>query len=295
MEKFLSENGYDIRPEAHSYSISGLILPQADSSMPLVKLLLPYFKQKENFLLVTPPFDGKLDSILAIFSSLDSASKAIVCDDKLDTEYWVHPSDLQNVESYDHIVFYNTLQENITTNTHVSVFIDISRLADFYHKVITLYGSPDSNWLKSTASSLAADVFGAMTQNGNNDNYTVICSQEQQQQVEFTFVASENLVKACVDTMPTSKHTAVYSKNIEWPDACGYAVFKNMPDRIKCTHFIFAELPSMPELEFVLSRVGSINIIYTPSDFASLGRVVDTLSKRGIAIPDHVRQVMKSA
>ncbi|KAI4291600.1 hypothetical protein PAPHI01_0874 [Pancytospora philotis] len=291
----LLEKSFALKPKTHNFLINGLILPQGEHQNPLVKLLQPYYAHRENFIAATPPFTGKLDAVMAILNGLATERKVLVSDEALACPWWTHPDALESLDAYEHVVFYNTRCTRLATTAHVSIFIDTTRLADFYQGVIQPFSGPGSNWLRNMVSSIGAAAFAGELSADGPQLFTVVCSPEEQQKVEFIFLANDGLRKATVELLPDLEQTAVLSQKLAPSGNEQYDLLAAMPKTLKCKQFVFGELGSVDEFEYVLNRVANVKVLFSCDDRARLGDIASLMLRRGIAVPAHIQELASSS
>ncbi|KAI5170288.1 hypothetical protein PAEPH01_1308 [Pancytospora epiphaga] len=284
-----------LRSENYRFSVKGLKLEPTDATNPLTQIIEPYFKARENIVVVTPPFSGKAKTLLEIFEMMLEEPRVIVTDsqENILNKWAVKTLNIDDVSKYKYIAFYNSILDlNIfkDTSAHVSIFIDYTQLADLLGTCAQFYSHTDAEWYKGATSLLGSNFMSYFGR-----PHTSICTTPGNQLVEFAFATSIDLIPAAVRQLERPEHTFVYTENSVTWEINGCTFIKEISKPIKCKKFIFTFIPTADEVVYVLDRVEAISFVYKMCDFPKFTALCDILSTRKISIPKHIKEIAKNS
>jgi hypothetical protein len=264
-----------------NFLVKGLRAPLAKMDSPLAQVIFNYFNKKENFLVFTSPFSGKLEAIEEIAKSLHNfvilTNKTQLEDVSKRVNGPVFSEDNSiDLTKFDHVILYNTKIDLTIKNVHISGFYDY----------VGLYNPSE---YKSYVNSFLIN---------ENINFTTICKYPHNKEVEFIF-GTDNKIKhlAIVNSKlnSTQSNTMIYCQNEVNSLIKNYLIKSGeiLQDFKKCEKLIFYDL-NADLLQEVLEKIDKVTIIYTIEDFEKLSETVTILKGLGVVIPDFILELVKN-
>lgn len=266
--------------------VKGLKLPLCDLNDSLAQAIGNYFVKKENLVVFTSPFQGKLKAIHEVLEFLKKDSKriAIITNENqfnlisklIDVPVFTNCNFVENMNYecpvYEHLIFYNT-DVIMSENVHISCFYDF----------IGLY---ETSKFKNFISEKIAKNFT------ENFIFTTICKYPIKKNLEFVFGTADNIKHLSV--VP-KVNTILYHKNeLNSPverHLSTNSLISDIPNFIRCERFVYFDI-ELTSLLSVIDQVDHVVILYTKNDFNLLPDVVKIAQSKGIEIPSSILSIV---